>query len=106
MATNDRKEDKTIFRVVILLVVGMVLSAALSSGVSFLLYYHGQQNYHSVQQQSQSQAAKVEHALCLTLDRLAANKPPAGNPIGNPSRAYEQAQHAILAQLSPDLECK
>lgn len=44
--------------------------------------------------------------LCTTFGRLAANKPPAGNPRKNPSRAYDQNQHAILDELGTDLGCK
>ena len=45
----------------------------------------------------------VEQKLCATFNRLAANKPPAGNPEKNPSRAYDQRNHAILDELGPDL---
>ena len=44
--------------------------------------------------------------LCTTFGKLAANRPPAGNPTKNPSRAYEQNEHAILDQLGMDLGCK
>lgn len=49
--------------------------------------------------------AMVEHKICLTLHRLAALKPPAGNPETNPSRAYAQEQHRTLSELAPDLGC-
>ena len=41
-----------------------------------------------------------------TFGKLAANKPPAGNPETNPSRAYEQRQAVILDELGADLGCK
>lgn len=44
--------------------------------------------------------------LCTTFGRLAALKPPPGNPAVNPSRAYEQEEHATLDQLGTDLGCK
>ena len=40
------------------------------------------------------------------VQKLAANKPPAGNPETNPSRAYEQRQAVILDELGADLGCK
>jgi hypothetical protein len=49
--------------------------------------------------------AALERKLCTSLDRLAALQPPAGNPQANPSRAFEQNQHAILSQLGPDVGC-
>ena len=44
--------------------------------------------------------------LCATFGRLAALKPPPGNPETNPSRAYEQEQHATLDELGTDLGCR
>ena len=44
--------------------------------------------------------------LCSTFGVLAALKPPPGNPKTNPSRAYEQEEHATLVQLGTDLGCK
>jgi len=65
-----------------------------------------QQRQAAAEQASQQrQGEQLEQRLCTTLQREAALKPPAGSPAGNPSRAYEQAQHAILAQLGPDIGC-
>ena len=60
---------------------------------------------HAEQVAQQRAGAVVELKLCTTLRRLAALKPPPGNPDTNPSRAYDQEQHATLAQLGPDLGC-
>lgn len=51
--------------------------------------------------------ARVSHhnALCHAFADLAAVPPPAGNPASNPSRAYEQDQHAIFLQLHQQLGC-
>jgi type II secretory pathway pseudopilin PulG len=58
------------------------------------------------EQAAQRRAGQViERKLCRTLDRLGANEPPPGNPDTNPSRAYEQQQHVIFAQLAPDVGC-
>lgn len=114
---RSARADRSVFRAIMTLIIGMIISAACTAGICLLLYFHQQQQYNSSlkhqqqlyvseQQQSEAQGAKIERSLCLTLDRLAANKPPAGNPNTNPSRAYDQANHAILAQLGPDLECK
>src|SRR6202041_3573701 len=45
----------------------------------------------------------LEHKLCMTFGRLAALTPPPGNPETNPSRGYEQGEHAVLDQIGPDL---
>lgn len=60
----------------------------------------------STQQAQQRQGRLVEHSICTTLGKLAALKPPAGNPATNPSRAYEDSLHATLDQLGPDLGCR
>ena len=58
-------------------------------------------------EQAAQRAAGVilEQKLCTTFGKLAANKPPAGNPETNPSRAYEQRQAVILDELGTDLGC-
>ena len=61
---------------------------------------------HQEQAAQQRQGAVLEAKLCTTLDRLAALKPPAGNPASNPARAYAQQEHAVLAQLGPDVGCR
>ena len=55
---------------------------------------------------AQRQGAVLGQRLCITLDRLAALKPPAGNPAANPARAFDQEQQTVLAQLGPDVGCK
>ena len=56
--------------------------------------------------QQQKQSRLIDQKLCTTFGKMAALKPPAGNPKLNPSRAYEQGEHAILDQLGTDLGCK
>lgn len=51
------------------------------------------------------QGAVLELKLCSTLGKLAALKPPSGNPATNPARAFDQSLHSTLAQLGPDLGC-
>ena len=55
---------------------------------------------------AQRQSAMVERKICTTMSRLAALRPPAGNPATNPSRAYLQGEHDTLVQLGTDLGCR
>jgi len=64
-----------------------------------------QQSRHNADVQRQ-QAQMLELKLCTTLGRLAALRPPAGDPVGNPSRKYEQDLHGVLSELGPDLGCR
>lgn len=65
-----------------------------------------QQRQAAAQQAAQRrQSAVFEAKLCTTLERLAALSPPPGNPASNPARGFDQQQHAILAQLGPDVGC-
>lgn len=53
-------------------------------------------------------AISVTHhhsALCMAITQLEQNKPPPGNPVDNPSRAYEQREHAIFTQLRSGFGC-
>jgi hypothetical protein len=65
-----------------------------------------QAGQHREQVSQQQAGAVLGRKLCTTFAKLAANKPPAGNPATNPSRKYDQDQHAILDQLGTDLGCK
>lgn len=53
----------------------------------------------------QRQGELLEQKLCTTLGKLAALKPPPGNPVANPARGFDQQEHAVLAQLGPDVGC-
>lgn len=65
-----------------------------------------QQRQAAAEQAAQrQQGALLEAKLCSTLGKLAALKPPAGNPATNPARAFDQSLHSTLAQLGPDLGC-
>ena len=65
-----------------------------------------QSEYASEQAAQKREGQIVVRALCITFTKLAALKPPAGNPATNPSRAYLQGQHDTLDQLGADLGCK
>lgn len=59
-----------------------------------------------VQAAAQQRAGQVvERKICTTMAGLSALRPPAGNPVTNPSRAFDQRLHAELAQLGTDLGC-
>jgi hypothetical protein len=57
----------------------------------------------SQQSAAQRAGAKVIAKVCAGFARLAAEKPPAGNPATNPSRAFDQGQHATLVGIGADL---
>lgn len=78
-------------------VAALCIAAAIAAGIIIGLH---------AQDSSRQQGLAIEHRICLTLARLAALRPPAGDPATNPSRAYDQAQHATLDQLGPDLGCR
>lgn len=61
--------------------------------------------YHTEQAAQQRQGEQFEAKLCATLGSLAALQPPPGSAAGNPSRAYLQQEHAVLAELGPDVGC-
>jgi hypothetical protein len=51
------------------------------------------------------QGVAFEMKLCSTFGLAASLKPPAGNPVRNPSRAYLQGQHAVWTDVLGDLRC-
>lgn len=62
------------------------------------------QHHDDVARQRAGQLLEVK--LCSTFGKLGALKPPPGDPVKNPSRAYEQEQHDTLVQLGADLGCR
>lgn len=89
---------------------GLLLLTLIVGGGNLLATYldvHAAQQAQRREQQAQRRAGEiVERRICLTMTRLAALKPPPGNPAANPSRAYEDSLHATLDQLGPDLGCR
>lgn len=97
------------------LICVLVAVAALAAYLTW--YVHSSQDALRAQQQAfltaqhqeraaqQKQAALIDEKLCTTLGRLAALRPPAGDPEANPSRAYDQSLHEVLSGLGPDIEC-
>lgn len=99
---------KAPYAYVALLAFQVILSVSVLLG--WVAYYHSSQA--SQQRQAAQQAAsqqrqgeQLEAKLCASLARQAELKPPGGSPLNNPSRAYLQQQHAVLAELGPDIGC-
>lgn len=78
-----------------------VLSFVLSGGA----YLSAVAYYHRSQAAEQHQGAVLEGRLCATLARQAELKPPPLDSPADLSRAYLQGQHAVLAELGPDVGC-
>ena len=88
----------------------LALAVGIAAYLAAIGYYHreqGAQERQAAQQKAaqQAQGAAFEHRLCTSLGRLAALQPPPGSAAGNPSRAYLQAEHAVLAELGSDVGC-
>ena len=83
--------------------VYLFAAAVLLAVVALVAVFHDQSASRAAQQR---QGEQVERKLCTTLDRLIALRPPPGNPVTNPSRAFDQKLHDTLSQLGPDLGCK
>lgn len=80
---------------------GAALTLAMALGWSYTTYAI---RTSQAAQEKVGQAVNIK--ICHTLQLLASDQPPAGNPANNPSRAYLQRLHADLAQLAGDLGCK
>lgn len=84
--------------------------AVLLAGAGLLWTSHEVRASQAAQQREQAAQQRAGVALgdklCITFSRLAALKPPAGDPAKNPSRAYDQELHATLDELGADLGCK
>jgi hypothetical protein len=104
---EDRKQerkssaDKIVTKLIGIILAVFVINAGFT--LAIVLYFQGQ--YNASQELAHKQGAQVGHSICLTLGKLAALQPPAGNPSTNPSRAFDQKLHQTLDELGPDLEC-
>ena len=85
--------------------ISLVVLFALAVAIGITAYFAAIGYYHTEQAAQQRQGQQFEAKLCATLGRLAALQPPPGSAAGNPSRAYLQQQHAVLAELGPDVGC-
>lgn len=80
--------------------------------VVFLLVLVGVGNllatYNAIDNSKQAQrdaGQVVEQKLCRTFGKLGALKPPPGDPVHNPSRAFDQQLHQTLVELGTDVGC-
>lgn len=79
--------------------------AVLLGGAGLLGGVLGYEAAQAAQASQRRQGAVLEERLCTSLNRLAALDPPAGPVADNPSRAYLQQLHQVLAELGPDVAC-
>jgi hypothetical protein len=106
---GERGERGLSWRVAWAIVVLFVIAFGFGAGNLYWTSREVNANAAAQQRQQvaqQQQGAILELKLCATLGKLAALKPPTGNPATNPARAFDQVLHATLAQLGPDLGCK
>lgn len=93
-------------RTAVILLILTLIAGAGNLAASFAEVHHA----NAVQQQQetaqQRQGRMIEAKLCSTLGKLAALKPPPGDPETNPSRAFDQSEHAVLVQIGTDLGCR
>jgi hypothetical protein len=87
-----------------------LLVLTLITGAGNLLATHDQIRASQASQRQQLAALRRERTaiqlkLCTTLGKLAELKAPPGDPATNPSRAFDQEEHATLSQLGTDLGC-
>jgi hypothetical protein len=94
--------DRTMGRIVIAVIAALVLNAVFTLAIVAVM----QRQFDNQQATAKKTGLLVEQRICSTLAALAGNKPPAGNPATNPSRAYDQRNHEILDGLAPDLGCR
>lgn len=101
--------EPSVRRQVAIFTGAILLAFGLQAGYTTWSVNNARAALEHAEQQAQAAARKQGEeeleTLCTTLTKLAADKPPPGNPKTNPSRAYLQSQHVILSQLGTDIKC-
>lgn len=92
------------YSIVFLFVLNLVTVCGCLLWISHVVSHNKAVAAHQAEAQKR-QGQVIERRLCATLHGLAALQPPSGSPADNPARGYEQAQHAFLSQLGPDVGC-
>lgn len=91
-------------------IVYLFVVALAMSGANLLWTSHEVNVGHAAQVRDQAVQRKegevIERKLCTSFGSIAALKPPPGNPLTNPSRAYDQNLHSRLDGLGSDLGCR
>lgn len=89
------------------IVLGLILIVCAANLWAYFAQFETfRSSYNQLRAQQIAESKVLGLRLCSTLDQLSALKPPAGSPTANPSRAYEQQLHAVLAQLGVDVGCQ
>ena len=88
---------------IVVTIVSLVLDIALTVALAVVAAQAHTASARAVS--AQQEGAAVTQRICETFGKLAALKPPAGNPDTNPSRGYLQRLHATLDELGTDLGC-
>ena len=88
-------------------IVSIFIAAFVVAAGGLWVGIHGEQQATRSGQKAAAALAAINHhdALCTALMQLSADKPPAGNPETNPSRAYLQSQYETFNQLLANFGC-
>jgi hypothetical protein len=100
-AAPSRLPKFAIFLVLIGIVAGPLLNAGYTTWAINRAHHQAQVE----QQTAREQGEAVMRKLCVTLDKLHSDKPPAGDAATNPSRRYLQEQYEQLGELPGDIGC-
>ena len=92
-----RRLDGTMVAIVCLLGLLVLVGAG-----NLLATYRAVDDFKKAQKQA---GQVVEQKLCKTFGKLGALKPPPGDPVSNPSRAFDQNLHGTLVELGTDVGC-
>lgn len=101
MAKTERREFSPTFYAALAIVCAFLV-IVLSGTAAFVITSERIADNAAAQQQA---SQLLESNLCHSLNSLKALKPPPGNAQTNPSRAFEQAEHMVLAGLAADVGC-
>lgn len=87
------------------LLILVVLIGAGNLWASYAIAQNTNAKFEAAQATAEKAGAKEVQALCADLSTMAAIQPPAGSPVANPSRAYEQAEHRAWVGLATSIRC-
>lgn len=102
---NNMHEDAGGFSPIKILSVCCAIAFLMNVGFSVIVGSEIKSQLEAQQREQQAIAHKEEVRTCHDLGSFAALKPPVGDPSTNPSRKFDQGQHAIYVKLYTDAEC-